>query len=373
MRRSDHAPLVDRVVRRAALLGGTHGNELTGVTSVRRRSGDKGRALPSDSALPQPYLPRSFQLHSLISNPGAVAANRRYLDYDLNRCFSRRLLSQTDRAGYEHQRAQVLNRQLGPKDSPDPLCQFVIDLHTTTAGLGPTVIIREDDPLARIVAAAVCHALPEVRVLSYIAEGDNPGVGAADLPPGDPERAGAAGVGAEEGAPDAGAAGPSAAGPSAGGGPASANLPGDYPYLAEVTPSGIEIEVGPVPQGVVRADVLIWTERIINAVLATLDAWNADSELSLPAELEVYRFVGDLDYPRDASGGLAGMVHPELQDRDFAPLHPGDPVFLRFDGSVVSYDGAEGVVPVFVNEAAYYEKRAALTLAEPRRLSVLGS
>lgn len=362
MRRSEMAPLADRVVRRAALLGGTHGNELTGVTSIRRRMADTDAAVsasagagsqaggtgstprsarPDDATtlLPAPYRPQSFHLDTLIANPGAVAVNRRYVDFDLNRCFSQLLLSDSARAGYEHQRAQVLNRQLGPKGSPDPACEFVIDLHTTTSGLGPTVIIREDDALARIVAAAVGTELPDVRVLSYLAEGDNPGFSEADSP-------------------------------SAGGGPASANMPGDYPYLAEVTPSGIEIEVGPVPQGVIRADVLQWTERIINAILAALDAWNADEPLDIPDELEVYRFVGDLDYPRDPDGSLAGMVHPDLQDQDFRPLQPGDPVFLTLNGSVVRYEGEAGLVPVFVNEAAYYEKRAALTLAERRVISV---
>ncbi|MFW5796183.1 MAG: hypothetical protein ACOCV0_03185, partial [Alkalispirochaeta sp.] len=36
MKRSDFDTLADRVVRTAALCGGTHGNELTGVTVVRR-------------------------------------------------------------------------------------------------------------------------------------------------------------------------------------------------------------------------------------------------------------------------------------------------------------------------------------------------
>jgi len=139
--------------------------------------------------------------------------------------------------------------------------------------------------------------------------------------------------------------------------------------VAEITPHGIEIEVGPVPQGVVRADVLILTERIINSVLHGLDRWNRDEELKIPDEITVYRYIGDSDFPRAPDGSIAGMIHPLRQDRDFEPLQPGDPLYLGFDGSVTTYDGPPGVVPVFVNEAAYYEKRAALTLARPHQLT----
>jgi succinylglutamate desuccinylase len=346
MKRSDHPRLNDTVIARAALCGGTHGNERTGVTAVARRrllTAPDGGLNPA-AGLPVPRTPRSFTLDAMIANPRAVDLNRRYVDFDLNRCFSSGDLADSERSGYEWQRAQVLNAMLGPKGSADPAYQFVIDLHTTTANLGPTVIIREDEMLARIIAAAVQRQIPELRIMSYYVadDADDPGDG-----------------------PRGTSASSSATPPPAGGGPGSANAPGDYPYLAEITPHGIEVEVGPVPQGVVRADVLIWTERIINAIVAALDEWNQDREMEIPREITVYRYVGDSDFPRDGDGGMAGMIHPERQDRDFEPLQPGDPLYLGFDGTVIPYDGPAGAVPLFINEAAYYEKRAALTLAQP--------
>ncbi|MFW5827466.1 MAG: succinylglutamate desuccinylase/aspartoacylase domain-containing protein [Alkalispirochaeta sp.] len=338
MKRSDHPRLNDTVVRHAALIGGTHGNERTGVTSIARR---RLSTCVEHGGLPIPYQPSSFHLESLVGNPRAVAHNRRYIDFDLNRCFAGDDLASPHEPGYERQRAQVLNALLGPKGSPDPACQFLIDLHTTTAALGPTVIIREDELLARIVAALVQQELPEVRIMGY---GGEP-----------PEQS------AEAAAPETG--------PAAGGGPGSVPSGSDHPYVAEIAPHGIEIEVGPVPQGVVRADILIHTERIINSVLRGLDRWNRDEELEIPDEITVYRYVGDSDFPRAPDGSIAGMVHPHRQDRDFEPLQPGDPLYLGFDGSVTTYEGPPGVVPVFVNEAAYYEKRAALTLAKPHQLA----
>jgi len=40
-------------------------------------------------------------------------------------------------------------------------------------------------------------------------------------------------------------------------------------------------------------------------------------------------------------------------------LHPGDPVFVSLDGKVIPLGGDCTVYPVFVNEAAYYEKKEA--------------
>lgn len=47
------------------------------------------------------------------------------------------------------------------------------------------------------------------------------------------------------------------------------------------------------------------------------------------------------------------------EDQDWKPLHPGDPVFVSLDGKVTPLGGDCTVYPVFVNEAAYYEKKEA--------------
>jgi aspartoacylase len=355
MKRSDHPRLNDTVVRNAALIGGTHGNERTGVTALARR---QLSSVVEEAGLPVPYLPRSFHLQTLIGNPRAVERNQRYIDFDLNRCFATEDLTDPHQPGYERQRAQVLNAQLGPKGSADPACQFLIDLHTTTASLGPTVIIREDELLARIVAALVQRELPEVRIMAYGGAPLNSEAGSDS--------------GHSAGSAAARQSGPMPNRPVAGGGPGSAHRGNDYPYVAEMAPHGIEVEVGPVPQGVVRADVLIHTEQIINGILRALDLWNHDEELEIPEQITVYRYIGDSDFPRAPDGSIAGMIHPDRQDRDFEPLHTGDPLYLGFDGSVTTYDGPSGAVPLFINEAAYYEKRAALTLAQPHQIKTWG-
>ena len=52
------------------------------------------------------------------------------------------------------------------------------------------------------------------------------------------------------------------------------------------------------------------------------------------------------------------------QGQDWQPLLSGDPLFLKADGSVIPYEGPDGRVPVFINEAAYGEKGIALSITE---------
>lgn len=53
------------------------------------------------------------------------------------------------------------------------------------------------------------------------------------------------------------------------------------------------------------------------------------------------------------------MLYYFWKDQDWKPLHPGDPLFLTLDGKTIPLDGDSTVYPVFVNEAAYYEKNEA--------------
>uniref|UniRef100_A0A452IH64 Uncharacterized protein n=1 Tax=Gopherus agassizii TaxID=38772 RepID=A0A452IH64_9SAUR len=47
-------------------------------------------------------------------------------------------------------------------------------------------------------------------------------------------------------------------------------------------------------------------------------------------EIEVYKIAGCMDYPCYPDGEISAMVHPKLQDKDFLPLNPRDPIFQTF-------------------------------------------
>jgi aspartoacylase len=63
------------------------------------------------------------------------------------------------------------------------------------------------------------------------------------------------------------------------------------------------------------------------------------------------------------------MIHPQLQGRDYEELKPGDPLFLTFDGKTIYYEEESSVYPVFINEAAYYEKGIAMCFTRKEQVS----
>lgn len=304
------------MIGRVALIGGTHGNELTGVSAVRRAAAGLG---------PLAGGPASAEFETLIGNPKAVQLCRRYVDRDLNRCFLHADLA-ADLPDYEQQRARSIDTVLGPKSSDHRRVDLAIDLHTTTSGLGPTVIVREDDQLALRLAALTVEQVPGLRIMTYLVDDTSAGEV---------------------------------------GGPGATAGQDDYPFLVESAAHGIEVEIGPIAQGVIRAQTLAATEQIVAAIFDAVDAINAaQGQAAAARTVEVYRFVADVDYPRDAAGAVSGYVHPELQDRDFHPLEQGAATFLHLDGTTSVYDREPGLVPLFINEAAYYEKGVAFALAQ---------
>lgn len=64
---------------RMAVCGGTHGNELSGVYLVQEM--ERQRKEKGDDVWPIPVT-------TVLSNPRAVEECRRYIDTDMNRCFS---------------------------------------------------------------------------------------------------------------------------------------------------------------------------------------------------------------------------------------------------------------------------------------------
>ena len=61
------------------------------------------------------------------------------------------------------------------------------------------------------------------------------------------------------------------------------------------------------------------------------------------------------------------MIHTQLQFRDYDPLNPGDPMFVTFEGKDILYEGESTVYPIFINEAAYYEKGIAMHLSQKQQ------
>ena len=113
-------------------------------------------------------------------------------------------------------------------------------------------------------------------------------------------------------------------------------------FLVESWPCGLVIEVGPVPQGVIQAQICRQTQLGVEAALEVLAAAQR-GPLRLPAELVVHRHLGSLDLPRCPDGSPAACLHPALQHRDWHPLQPGDPVFLYSHGATLGFVPPRGL------------------------------
>jgi len=116
--------------RRIAVVGGTHGNEKSGVWVVRamREQPDRFRHPGIEAA-------------AVLANPVAEERNLRYLDRDLNRCFGPELdnPSAADAGARERARARALADELRGSD-------LVFDVHNSTAAMGLTWILTDRNP-----------------------------------------------------------------------------------------------------------------------------------------------------------------------------------------------------------------------------------
>ena len=292
--------MVTELIKKVAIVGGTHGNELTGIFLVKKFQ-----------QLPQLLDRDSFECITMIANPQAVAINRRYLDRDLNRCFDSNDLANLTLTTYEDLRAKEIAAQLCSKEHSQ--ADVIIDLHSTTSNMGLTILLSSKHPFNLRLAAYLTTLDPDVRIV----------------------------YGKE----------------------CSQNAP----MLRSLSALGCTIEVGAIAQGVLDANLFQKTEMLVLAILDYIDRLNQGNPLPIPAEMTVYQTIFSIDYPRNLAGELQAIVHPHLQFRDYQPLHPGEPIFWAFTGESILYSGEETVFPIFVNEAAYYEKGIAMSFTKKQQ------
>ncbi|KAJ0033791.1 hypothetical protein NQD34_000898 [Periophthalmus magnuspinnatus] len=291
---------------RVAISGGTHGNELSGVHIVREMQKHNVNQMGSLSVCP------------ILSNPRSIEVCRRYIDTDLNRCFTDALLSTplTDSSSCELRRAHELNALLGPKGS-DRAMDLVCDLHNTTSNMGLCFIIDFLDWILLHMVKYVQIKMPTapIRVI-------NTNVASKSL---------------------------------------------SY-SVDSVAKHGFAIEVGPQPHGVLRADIYNMMKEAVDHTLDWLNKFNAGTTFE-GDKVEVFVWEKSVDYPRDPeTSQLTAVIHPKLQDNDFKLLQHGNPIFKTFTGETVNYEG-EDLYPFFINECAYYEKRIAFHLAKKETIA----
>ncbi|HBJ38142.1 MAG TPA: aspartoacylase [Planctomycetaceae bacterium] len=287
-------------IQNVAVVGGTHGNELTGIYLLNRWG-----------KYPEKIERSSFSTNLFVGNPKAIEQNRRFIDEDLNRCFTLASLKSNEKATYESLRASYLNQIIGPKGASAH--DVVFDMHTSTSNCGVMLILMDDNKFNLRLAAYIQSQMPEAKI--YF------------IPPSQT----------------------------------------DQPYLNSICANSLAVEIGPIPQGVLRSDVTALTEGVVYHGLDYIQSLNMNMEPPIPASVEVFEFKESVSFPM-TDGVVSGYIHHSLQDSDYQALGAGDPLFECLDGSVIRYDGPETVYPVFVNEAAYYYKNLAMSLCVKKSL-----
>ncbi|HFU74434.1 MAG TPA: aspartoacylase [Helicobacteraceae bacterium] len=286
----------DRLIKKVAIVGGTHGNEFTGAYLVQ-----------DWIKHPQELQRDSFETKVIFANQRAFKEARRYIDRDLNRACKLSNLYDLELIQYEDNLAKELNQIIGPKDRDDLNVDFVVDLHTTTADMGLSLVLSHENELTWLAASYLSEKFPELHIYRWL---------------GDEEDA----------------------------------------FVDSLGSSGFAIEVGAVPQGVLRADLFFKTKALVLALLDFFDHYNSNC-ISVGRDVTIYEHVSLVDFPRDNDGNITAIVHQERQDMDFKKINMGDPLFITFDGRTINYEGSESLYGIFINEAAYYEKGFALCLA----------
>ncbi|XP_034412898.1 N-acyl-aromatic-L-amino acid amidohydrolase (carboxylate-forming) B-like [Cyclopterus lumpus] len=313
---------VDEVVclprlSRVAVCGGTHGNELSGVYLVRELLKVKKGVMEKEEEQEEE---EPLSVLKVLSNPRAMQQCRRYVDTDLNRCFTHATLNglTSGTVPYEMIRSRELNAMLGPKGRSGAV-DLVCDLHNTTANMGLCLIAYSDcDWICLHIFRHLQRKMPDIPMRYIHFEVSNK----------------------------------------------------ESYSLDSVGKHGFAMEIGPQPHGVARSTVYTAMKAGVQHMLDWVCFFNSGT-LFEGESVDVFTMIKHIDYPRDSeTRNITAAVHPHLQDRDFCPLHPEDPLFQTFSGETLRYKGNEPLYPFFINECAYYEKGIALSLARKRRVLI---
>ncbi|MCC5622997.1 aspartoacylase [Nostoc sp. CHAB 5715] len=291
-------------INRVAIVGGTHGNEFTGAYLIQKFA-----------QFPDLITRQSFETVTLLANPNAFVAGRRYVEKDLNRCFLKQDLQDPTLNSYEELQAKSIQHTL--VSNREQQADFILDLHSSTANMGLTIILVNSHPLNLKLAAYLSQINPLVRVYrcSFKSIEENP-------------------------------------------------------FVNSLCELGFAIEVGPIAQGLLNARLFQQTEELVYAILNYLEQFNQNGIPSTNETLILYDHLSVVDYPKQPDGKIFGMIHPELQDKDYQALNPGYPMFITFEDKTIYYEGASTVWPIFINEAAYYEKGIAMCFTQRQQINI---
>ena len=282
-------------IKKILIVDGTHGSEINPIWAVNQLNKEQNN------------VNKDIEYKYIIGNPLAYEKGSRYVDSDLNRSFnSNNQNTEKNTNNYEINRAKFLVEKYGINGA-EP-CQIAVDLHTTTANMG-TSIVMYGRRIKDFCFAAVLQNKFGLPI--YLHEKDKRQTG----------------------------------------------------FLVEAWPCGLVIEIGPVAQN-------FYDSKIINRFLIIISSLREEINklkknlISLPKNLIVHVHQGSIDYPRTTNGDINGLIHPERMNKDWKLTKKGDPLFLDNEGNTLRYLEQDIIWPVFIGEVAYKEKKIAISFTK---------
>ena len=277
-------------LKKILIVSGTHGNEINPVWAINQFNKQFKT------------IDKNIEYKFIIGNPLAYERGCRYVDNDLNRSFNS-IKKTFNNSIYEINRAKFLVEKFGV-DGSEP-CEIAIDLHTTTANMGTSIVMYGRRRKDFVLAALLQHkfGLP-----IYLHEKDQKQTG----------------------------------------------------FLVEAWPCGLVIEIGSVAQN-------YYDPKIINKFLIIISSLRDEinklknNQIKLPKDLIVHIHQGSIDYPRESNGNVNAIIHPQRMNQDWKPIKMGDPLFIDVLGNTKTYSGEDTIWPVFIGEVAYKEKNIAMS------------
>lgn len=294
--------MMTHFIKHLLVAAGTHGNEWTGVSVLRWLQSKKELTIRP-----------GFKTYLLLSNPDAIAKNRRYIDRDLNRSFQKELLEDPIQLDREVLRAREIMAEFGP-EGINP-ADLVVDLHTTTAATGPCVILSHDSLINLHLARWLSESIPHLKVALW-------------------------------------------------------NGSRSTGFLKDAIPNGLTFEIGPIAQGTLKADIYLTTQACVLSTFDFIEAWNNSPEIFSGLTLDLFEPYKTVDYPRDTAGVATAMLHQEIDGADFQVLEGSFNAFMNFNGEPIIMEVDRPSYPMFVGEASYYEKNVAFYLMTKRTIDL---
>lgn len=253
---------------------------------------------------------KSFTTRTLLINQKAIELNQRYYEIDLNRCFASSIIHSSKPESYEELLAQKIYRQVR-----ESAIDFAIDVHTSTSNMGLTLLLSNNNPLNLQLAAYLASRNPHVKIVRT--------------------------VNTEE-----------------------------QNRFRNIFPLGFTLEIGAIAPNVIDS---VWFERaeaLIIEILDYIELVNQHQQPEFSKTITLYSLFETVYFPTDDTGEITAMVHSQVHGNDYRALSTGEPIFTKFDGSSIPYQGSNTVYPIFINEAAYWENKIAMYFTMKEEIAI---